>query len=145
MHDASDNITVARNVQAGYILLASAKGAGRSNVLSPPTACLSARAAAAESAWATEVPLAACAAAVDGITTLVSPRLSGTAATASAGLLEAGDRLLEAPLLLPVALVCGVRAVWGNADFADFVDVFATFWDAPFEPALGFVFPFLLV
>ena len=101
-------------------------------MLSPPTACLSTRAPAAESAWATEVPLAACAAAVDGITTLLSPRLSGTAATASAGLLDAAGRLLEAPLLLPVALVCGVRAVWGNADFADFVGVFAAFLCAPF-------------
>ena len=101
-------------------------------MLSPPTACLSARAAAAEPAWATEVPLAACAAAVNGITMLLSPRLSGTAATASAGLLEAGGRLLEAPLLFPVALACGAGAVWGNADFTDFVGVFAAFLGAPF-------------
>lgn len=101
-------------------------------MLSPSTACLSAQPAAAEVAWETEVPLAACAAAVDGITMLLSLCLSGTAATASAGLLEAGGRLLEAPLLLPGALVCGAEAVWGNADPADFVDVFAAFLGALF-------------
>ena len=101
-------------------------------MLSPSAACLSARVAAAASALATEVPLAACAAAVDGVTMLLSLRLSGTDATASAGLLEAGGRLLEAPLLLPTPLVCGAGAVWGDADFADFVGVSAAFLGIPF-------------
>ena len=113
-------------------LLTSATGAGRSHVFSPPTACLSAHAAAAESAWAAELPLAACAAAVDGITMLLSPRLSGTAAAASAGLVEARGRLLETLSLLPVALACGAGAVWGNADFADFAGVSAAPFDTPF-------------
>lgn len=79
-------------------------------MLSPPAVCLSARAAAADPAWATEAPLAACAAAVDGITMLLSPRLSGAAVTASVDLLAADEPLLEAPWLLPVACVDGATA-----------------------------------
>lgn len=79
-------------------------------MLSPPTACLSTRAAAADPAWATETPLAACAAAVDGITMLLSPRLSGAAVTASVGLLAPDGPLLELPWLLLVACVRGATA-----------------------------------
>lgn len=97
--------------------------------LLPADASLSALVAAADPALPTEAPLAACAAAVDGITMLLSLPLSGIAATASAGLLEAAGLLLEAPLFLAVALLCGLEVDWDGPVFADCV---AALLEAPF-------------
>ena len=104
-------------MQASKVLLSFATGAGSSSSLSPPTVCLSACTGAAEFALATDVPLAACAAAEDGITMLLSLRLSGTSAVASAGLLEAADVLLEAPLPVWLDFVIDATLDCG-ADFA---------------------------
>ncbi len=69
----------------------------------PPTACLSAL--TADSDVATEVPVAAWPAAEEGITMLLSLRLSGTSASASRGLLAVFKLLLELALLaLPLVL-----------------------------------------
>ncbi len=69
----------------------------------PPIACLSA--VTADSDVATEGPVAAWAAAEEGITTLLSLRLSGTSASASRGLLAVFRLLLELALLgLPLVL-----------------------------------------
>ncbi len=69
----------------------------------PPMACLSAL--TADSDVATEVPVAAWAAAEAGMTMLLSLRLSGTSASASRGLLAVLKLLLELALLaLPLVL-----------------------------------------
>lgn len=69
----------------------------------PPTACLSAL--TADSDVATEVPVTAWAAAEEGITMLLSLRLSGTSASASRGLLAVFNLLLGLALLaLPLVL-----------------------------------------
>lgn len=99
------------------------------SALLPADASLSALVATADPALRTDTPLAACAAAVDGITMLLSLPLSGIAATASAGLLEAAGLLLEALLLLAVGLLGGLELA---RDGPVFVDCVAALLETPF-------------